>query len=196
MNLFATSGFNGKFMRPNSSLPIAGTVASTAFNRVLTEAKVSTGGNIITQGMSVVVSNKQGSQTASVNGGSNLAPNVLTATYSTDTANAFIVDNANAVVLNGDDFPQVLDNQVVRVALIGSGAEVYLPCDNTVIGASNPIYWDVTNQKLISAEAASKPAKSVVFTGVILSQVVDGIKSKISSGTVTTEPCSVVKVKL
>lgn len=194
MNLFTTRGFNGKFMRPNSSLPIAGTVASTAFNRVLTEAKVSTNGNIVTQGMSVVVSNKQGTQTASVNGGTSLAPNVLTASYSADDANAFIVDNSNAVVLNGDTFPQVLDNQVVRVALIGSGAEIYLPCDNTVIGASDPIYWDIENQKLVSAIA--KPAKGVLFTGVILSQVIDGIKGKISSGVVTTDNCSVVKVKL
>lgn len=196
MNLFTTSGFNGKFMRPNSSLPIAGTVASTAFNRVLTEAKVTTGGTPLFQGMSVVVSNKQGAQTASVNGGSSLAPNVLSATASADSANAFIVDNANAVVLNGDDFPQVVDNQVVRVALIGSGAEIYLPCDATVIGASNPIYWDITNQKLVSAETDSKPAKSVLFTGVVLSQVVDGIKGKNDSGKITTEATSVVKVKI
>lgn len=196
MNLFATSGFNGKFMRPNSSLPIAGTVASTAFNRVLVEAKVTTGGTPLFQGMSVVASNKQGTQTTAINGGTNLAPNVLSITASTDNANAFIVDNANAVVLNGDDFAQVLDNQVVRVALIGSGAEVYLPCDNSVIGASNPIYWDITNQKLVSAETASKPAKSVLFTGVILSQVVEGIKGKNDSGTITTESCYVVKVKL
>lgn len=193
MNLFATSGFNGKYMRPNSSLPIAGTVASTAFNRVLTEVKVAADSTTLFQGMSVEISNKLDAS-ASINGGSNLAPNVLSAKASTSKANAFVVDNANAVVLNGDDFPQVVANQIIRVAMIGSGAEIYLPCDATVIGATNTIYWDCSKQSLVAA--AAKPANGVEFTGTILSQVVDGIKGKNDSGTITSESCSVVKVKL
>lgn len=193
MNLFETRTFNGKFMRPNSSLPIAGTVASTAFNRVLTEAKVASDSTVLFQGMSVEVSNKLDA-TASVNSSSGLAPNVISVKASTSKANAFVVDNANAVVLNGDDFPQVVANQIIRIAMIGSGAEVYLPCDATVIGATNPIYWDITKQCLVAA--ASAPAKSIEFTGIILSQVVDGIKGKNDSGTITSESCSVVKVKL
>ena len=193
MNLFETRTFNGKFMRPNSSLPIAGTVASTAFNRVLTEAKVASDSTVLFQGMSVEVSNKLDTA-ASVNSGSGLAPNVISVKASDSKANAFVVDNANAVVLNGDTFPQVVANQIIRVAMIGSGAEVYLPCDATVIGATNPIYWDITKQCLVAAAAA--PAKSIEFTGTILSQVVDGIKGKNDSGTITSESCSVVKVKL
>lgn len=196
MNLFATTGFNGKFMRPNSALPIAGTVASTAFNRCLTEAKVVTNGEKLFQGMSVDVSNKQGSTTSAVNAGSGFAPSVLTASQSTTKANGFIVDNANAVVLQGDDFAQVMDNQIVRVALVGSGAEIYLPCDNTVIAAANPIWWDIDNQKLVSAAEATKPTNNFLFTGVILSQVVEGIKGKVDNGKVTTESCYVVKVKI
>lgn len=191
MNLFETKGFNGKFMRPNSSLPIAGTVASTAFNRVLTEAKVSTGGQPLFQGMSVSVAPAEGG-----NAGKNLAPNILVASNDTaKTADAFIVDNANAVVLNGNDFPQVVDNQLVRIAMIGSGAEIYLPCDQAVVtDTTNPLVWDRSTQKLTKAAAGG--ANQQVFTGIIMSQVVDGLKGKNDSGSITTESSLVVKVKI
>lgn len=189
MNLFETKGFNGKFMRPNSSLPIAGTVASTAFNRVLTEVKVDTKAKPLFQGMSVSVAPASGG-----NAGSGLAPSILVASNDvTKTADAFVVDNANAVVLNGDDFPQVVDNQLVRVAMIGSGAEVYLPCEQTVATGTDPLLWDKAKQVLSRGTPA---ANQQAFTGIILSQVVDGIKGKNDNGTITTESCYVVKVKI
>ena len=194
MNLFNTSGFNGKFMKPNSSLPIAGSVASTAFNRVLIEAKIKTGGGVLLQGQGVTTSAEQ---TASVNAGSNLAPNVLTATKATTTANGIVVDSANSVVLQGDDFPQYLDNQIARVALFGSGAEVYLAVKADFITATGSIFYNVANNEL--EKAATAPANSVAFNGVILSQVVNGIKGVVdtqNNNKVTTQSCFVVKVKL
>lgn len=195
MNLFSTGNFNGKFMRPNSSLPIAGQVASTAFNRCLIEAKIATNNGTLIQGQGVVVTS---GQTASVNAGSNLAPNVLTATKSTTSADGIVVESANSVVLQGNDFPQFLDNQVARVALFGSGAEVYLPINSTAITASGLLYWDTANQELNRA-AAVPTSNAVAVNGVITSQVVNGIKGKVDTANgnkVTTESCYVVKVKL
>lgn len=193
MNLFQIGNYNGKFMRPNSFLPIAGTIANTAFNRVLVQAKISAQGQKMLQGMSIAVSNKLGTD-ATVRAGKGLSPNVLTATYSATAVDGFLVDSANCVVLQGDDFPQYLDNQIVRVALIGSGAELYLPCDNSVSGSTDLLYFDPATQLL--KKAATVPTGGVALNAVIMSQVIEGIKGKVDNDRVTTESCFVVKVKI
>ncbi|EGV1470933.1 hypothetical protein JF110_001658 [Campylobacter jejuni] len=195
MNLFDNPTYNNGFLGANSAKPIAGICTKTAYSRPLTQGKVSATNLAI--GVPVKITNKFDSST-SVNAGTALAPNVLNIEAATDSVDGFTVMSPNAVLEDGDSFPKYLKNQIIHIAMLGSGAEIYLPANNNLIGiqtAKEQLCWNVADKKV---EVGVGDASTKLGLGVvtILSQVVDGIYSYIDSGVVKTEETPVIKIKL
>lgn len=193
MNLFPNPTYNNGFLTGNTAKPIAGVCTRTAFTRPLKQAQVN---ETITQGTAVKLVNKiQTATTTSVNAGGlneGLAPNVLTATTATASAdvNGFIVDSPNFALVDGDAAPAARAGQIVYVAFIGSGAELYLPCDNSLVGV-NPDQAVKIENGILKADTGAG------ISGItLMSQVVDGIRFKVNNGTVEQESTPVIKVKL
>ncbi|HDZ5057806.1 TPA: hypothetical protein RTG63_001669 [Campylobacter jejuni] len=191
MKLFQSMPFNNNFLGANSAKPIAGVCTKTAYSRPLAQAKVSMG--MVAIGVPVKLTNKLTSAT-SINAGKELAPNVLNIEAATDSVDGFTVMSPNAVLEDGDSFPKYLENQIVHVAILGSGAEVYLPVSNDLIGkqvAKEELCWNSNDRKLEVGSTGLALGKVT-----ILSQVVDGIYSYIENGVVKTEETPVVKIRL
>lgn len=197
-NLFQNPTYNGKFLSPNSVKPIAGVCTNTAYKRPLTQVKVSD--IMIAIGMPVEITNKF-SQTTAVNAGLDLAPNVMNASASNNNLDGFLVMSPNAILEDGDEFPKYLKNQVVHCALIGSGAELYLPVDNTLIGknvSKITLCWNKADMKLEEG-VGDNSTKFDLGEVLILSQVVEGIMSYIDTADnnkVKTKTAPVIKIKI
>lgn len=161
----------------STSRPIAGTCVATAFTNPLQQAKMS---DVCTlQGSAVELKND--TLSPSGNNGMGLAGNVLTATKATTKINGFVVDCASTMSCDTNDFPRLCKNQVGYVALIGSGAKVYLPADASLqgVGVDTELKWDATNNCLSTTTG-------VALTGVkIVSQVVNGVAGRMKTVSVT-----------
>lgn len=195
MNLFANPKITGTFRGNNSASPIAGICTRTAYNRPLKEAKVEADMLI---GSAVTVSNNvSGAQTTAINAGTNLAPTTLIAKAATDAADGILVYGSNVVLEEGSTYPSYKANQIGYVALIGSGAEVYLACDNTCI------VNNVTNHGLVYDTTNNIVKKGTAGTGLVdlskctvLSSVVTGITSTKTGTAVTFKESPVIKIRL
>ena len=198
-NLFQNPTYNGKFLSPNSAKPIAGVCTNTAYKRPLTQVKVSD--TMIAIGSPVEITNKF-SQSTAVNAGMDLAPNVMNASASKSNLDGFLVMSPNAILEDGDEFPKYLKNQVVHCALIGSGAELYLPADNSLVGknvSKISLYWHKTDMTLKEGVGDSGSTGWGLGEVLILSQVVEGIMSYIDTGDnnkVKTKNIPVIKIKI
>lgn len=198
MDLFSMPSYNGKYLRPNTAKPIAGVCTLTAFKRPLVSAKVVS--DYAVPGTAVAV--KTAAAGAETNAGRNLNPNVMLLDGKTKvtagTFSGFLCVSATDVQPDGSKGAFAVKNQIVDVALLGSGAELYLPidaapADRNVVTALN---WDTATNKL-TVRVVSNTVLAV--TGLkVLSQVVDGIMLKYTaaSNTATYEETSVVKVRL
>lgn len=179
MFMESSSHFTGQFQR-NTSRPIAGTCVYSAFTNPLQQAKMS---DVCTlQGWAVALTN----DTLSPNGnnGMGLAGNVLTATKATTAINGFVVDCASTMSCDTNDFPRLCKNQVGYVALLGSGAKVYLAADASLQGKSvdTALKWDTTNNCLSATTG-------VALDGVqLISQVINGVGGRIK--TITIPPAA------
>lgn len=155
MNLFPNPTYNGYFMKGGSTAkPIAGTCTKTAYSRPLNQAKLTV--DNLMQGSAVELKNTSlAKETNSNNDG--LSGNVFTATTATTVVNGFIVNSPNDILLDGDTFPRFLKNQISRVALIGSGATVYLPADSGLadVTLDTELAWDTT-KNVVCAKATGK----------------------------------------
>lgn len=189
MFMDTSTTLTGQFQR-NTSRPIAGTCVATAFTNPLQQAK--TGEECLLQGTAVVLTND--SLSPSGNNGMGLAGNVLTATKATTTINGFIVDCASTMSCDTNDFPRLCRNQVGYVALIGSGAKIYLPADASLqgVGVDTALKWDATNN-CVSTTGIDLPNVTLV------SQVVNGIAGRAKAGATNVSESYetlVVKVRL
>lgn len=170
MNLFPNPTYNGYFKKGGTTFaPIAGTVLETAYSKPLAQAKL-TEDNLM-QGMPVKLTNGGGAINNG-DGNTGLAPNVFTASKTTDAVHGFIVNSPNDILLEGDMFPRYLKNQILRVAILGSGTTVYLAANNNCGGiATNTVLkWNNTTQELDINGDIDLPGVKIA------GQVVDGIR--------------------
>ena len=193
MDLFPNPQYKNTFLSGNTAKPIVGVCTNSAYKRPLKEAQVL---KQMTAGTPITVVNKAGfkTQDGAVNAGSFLAPNVFTAGTANGTAiHGFLIDSPNFVLQEGDEGTSAQPNQIVYIALIGSGAEVYLPCDNTMVGynGTNPIKYDKASG-LLKGDGTG----DIEIDCLVLSAVVDGLRFKLDGTKVVAEDVSVVKVKL
>lgn len=196
MNLFQAPKYNGYFKRGNTALPIVGVCTNSAYKRPLKEVQVTAD---MTAGTLVKVTNKTDqAQTASVNAGTGLAPTIFTAEPSTvgqtqNRVDGVLIDSPNFVLADGDAAPAARPGQIVYAALVGSGAEVYLPADDTIIGCDSANAVHISKEGVVNAKAEGK-----AFPVTIMSQVVKGIRFELESqtGKVKATNVNVVKVKL
>lgn len=193
-NLFPNPSFDNSFMG-NSFKPIAGIALYNSFNPNLVQVRISDAEIAI--GSPVEVTNKFTESTA-VNAGTDLAPNVFNSKAPAAQVDGFLVMSENALLEDGDAFPKFVKNQIVYCALLGSGAEVYLPADNALIGKNLvgvQLSWNKAEAK-IKAEAGDGSTKFELKGVTIKSQVVEGVVSYIEGGVVKTKTAPVVKIKL
>lgn len=189
MNLFGAPTYNGYFKRGNTALPICGVCTNSAYKRPLKEVQVN---DTMTAGTPLKVTNKAGltTQTAGVNAGQTLAPNVFTAEKGTDRIDGFLIDSPTFVLEDDDEAPAARAGQIVYAALAGSGAELYLPCLDTLIG------YDPTQALKLDTNGKLNLATGTAIQATILSQVVKGIRFKLDAGKVKAEEVLAVKVRL
>lgn len=194
MNLFGMPTYNGKYLRPNSSKPIAGISLNDAFKRTLKQAQVLD--DYLIPGTPVKLVNGANAG----NAGINLKPNVLYATKATSTTecSGFVVSSPTDVMEDGDAYAIPRKNQIVYVALKDSGCELYVACNGAnlvdkTIGSSN-LGWDDTNTRIDIATTSIFD----IGMGQIMSSVVDGLAIKYddTNKAVVTEDASVIKIKL
>lgn len=218
MNLFPNSAYNNAYMSPNSSKPIVGVVLNTAFKRPLKEVRLLQNMEI---GKPVTLTNDNvlGLQTTPTQGPVNaqegLAPTVLyaKATEKTPTTgtgkeapaidekkhiiSGFTCFCPNAVLQEGDVFPSYLTGQLIFVAMLNSGASMYLPCDNSVsnMTVNASIYWDF-DSKVIKKLPTTGAAGIIPNLGNarIDGQVVDGILGYMDNGVMKVKDHAVVKI--
>lgn len=189
MFMDTTTQLTGQFQK-NTSRPIAGTCVYSAFTNPLQQAKMSD--TCTLQGSAVALTN----ETLNPNGnnGMGLAGNVLTATKATTTINGFVVDCASVMSCDTNDFPRLCKNQVGYVAVLGSGAKVYLAADASLqnVGVNTALKWDPTNNCL-STTGIDLPNVTII------SQVVNGVAGRVKTGSADVSESYetlVVKVRL
>lgn len=195
MDLFSTPTFNGKYLRPNSAKPIAGWCAVTAFKRPLVECKIASAYAV--PGTPVYVTTADSASAS--NAGVGLNPNVQSADgLSVSAISGFLVVSPTDVQPTGEDAAYAIKNQISQVALLHSGAELYLPINAADLQSKDVVnttlYWDSTNKYLTTTSSSNTEVPGLM----IMSQVVDGVKIvKADADTAAVyEECSVVKVKL
>lgn len=175
MFMESSSTLTGQFQR-NTSRPIAGTCVQTAFTNPLNQTKSSE--TCLLQGWAVELTND--SLSTNGNNGMGLAGNVLTAKKATTTVNGFIVDCPSTMSMDANDYPRLCKNQIGYVAMVGSGAKIYLAADASLQGKSTDtaLKWDATNNCLSATTG-------VALNGVqLISQVVNGVGGRIKTITI------------
>lgn len=184
--------FNGKtFLGSNSSKPIVGHLFRDAFRGNVSQGKVATD-DILYPGAVVAISNKLNSTAA--NAGRDLNPNVFQITKlatAAAEAHAIVLVSPTDVLDFGEEAPRPRKNQIISIALIGSGVELYLPVDNSVDNAAGnaKLAYDFA-AKLFKVDGAGQIS--------ILSSATDGLKYEVKAGatSVTFANSKVVRVKL
>lgn len=196
MNMFPSPQYNGKFLK-NSAKPIVGVCTSTAFKDCLIEAKAKADG--LVQGAPVLIKNATITGTTAPNAARHLAPNVMIAEAATTAISGFVVESPNSVYLDGDSAGQFYANQIILVAPIGSGAEVWLPVKQANFSGvdivNSTIHWIVADGTL-GVGAADGTTKLEVKGAKILSQVVEGVQFYVENGVVKEKSVAVVKFRL
>lgn len=146
-NVNATTTYNGHFNQQTSIKPIAGFLTYEMYlNNLVTALNVT--GNVLLPGQPVAlqVGAKQNSGLVGLN------PNVLniseTPVGNNGVFGGVIIHNITDFVMPGDKAPALRPTQTSYVAEIGSGVEVFLPCDLSFLGEASrqSISWDKTNQ--------------------------------------------------
>lgn len=197
MNLFPNPTYNGKFIGNSSAKPIAGVCTLTAYKRPLIQAKVAVDG--LLQGDPVTIKNTGNYGTKEFSAGTGLAPLTMAAEKATTAISGFIVESPNNVYIDGNAAGQFFKNQIVYVAPVGSGAEMYLPAkDGSFEGVditNTEICWVVADSCL-DVGAGDGSTKLAIKGATILSQVVEGIQFYIDAGVVKQKTTPVIKIKL
>ena len=146
-NVNQTTTYNGHFNQQTSIKPIAGFLTYEMYLNNLATALNSTG-NVLLPGqpVSLQIGAKQASGLVGLN------PNVLNISETPIGANGVfggvIIHNINDFVMPGDKAPALRPTQTSYVAEIGSGVEVFLPCDLSFLAQPSRqfISWNKTQQ--------------------------------------------------
>ena len=175
LNFNQVGTYNGKFLSPNSALPICGVVLFDMYKNNLQQVYNNVSTQPLTWGMPVTIKTQQ--TTNSTNAGKAFNPNVLLATaLSTENnnLNGFVVKSVTDILLPQDEAPASRQSQISYVATFGSGIELYLPCDQTLmnvetsaIDKNNTFDYDFTNFNLKAGTAFSITLKSNVVDGIV-----------------------------
>ncbi|GAA8804414.1 hypothetical protein VN1316_01090 [Helicobacter pylori] len=146
-NVNQTTTYNGHFNQQTSISPIAGFLTYEMYLNNLATALNSTGNVLLpAQPVALQIGAKQAS------GLVGLSPNVLNISETPIGTNGVfsgvVIHNITDFVMPGDKAPALRPTQTSYVAEIGSGVEVFLPCDLSFLGQSSRqfISWDKTNQ--------------------------------------------------
>lgn len=117
-----------------------------------------------------------------------------TVASNSDVIDGFILESAQNIVDNAGNGGLPLSHGIVPIAKVGSGVEVFLPCNANLVNAalSTALYWDPS-----TGEITTSNSSTCTLTGVqLLSSVVNGKKRKLNVDTVEWEDCTCVLVKL
>ncbi|MGL2843966.1 hypothetical protein ACQKBC_06155 [Helicobacter pylori] len=146
-NVNQTTTYNGHFNQQTSIKPIAGFLTYEMYLNNLATALNSTGNVLLpAQPVALQIGAKQASGLVGLN------PNVLNISETTIGTNGVfggvIIHNITDFVMPGDKAPALRPTQTSYVAEIGSGVEVFLPCDLSFLGQASRqfISWNKTNQ--------------------------------------------------
>lgn len=197
-NVNQTTTYNGHFNQQTSIKPIAGFLTYEMYLNNLVTALNSTG-NVLLPGQPVAlqIGAKQASGLVGLN------PNVLNISETPPGTNGVfggvVIHNITDFVMPGDKAPALRPTQTSYVAEIGSGVEVYLPCDLSFLGAASRqfISWDKTNQcyTLGTTGMVSFGSQKVSLR----SNVIEGKQIVLDTATGTQtifKDCYVIKVRL
>ena len=113
---------------------------------------------------------------------------------SSDVIDGFILESPQNMVDNSGNGGLPLPHGIVPIGKIGSGIQVFLPCNANLVGValSTVLYWDPTNNELTTSNTST-----CALTGVqLLSSVVNGKKRKLNVDTVEWTDCTCALVKL
>ena len=197
-NVNQTTTYNGHFNQQTSIKPIAGFLTYEMYLNNLATALNSTG-NVLLPGqpVSLQIGAKQASRLVGLN------PNVLNISETPIGANGVfggvIIHNINDFVMPGDKAPALRPTQTSYVAEIGSGVEVFLPCDLSFLNQASRqfISWNKTKQwyTLETAGVESFGTQKVSLR----SNVVEGKQIVFDTNNPTQtifKDCYVIKVRL
>lgn len=113
---------------------------------------------------------------------------------SSDVIDGFILESPQNMVDNSGNGGLPLPHGIVPVGKIGSGIQVFLPCNANLVGValSTALYWDPTNNELTNSNSST-----CALSGVqLLSSVVNGKKRKLNVDTVEWTDVTCVLVEL
>lgn len=192
LNINGIGNYNGKsFLGNSSAKPICGVFLRDLFKGSIYQAKVNTD-TLVYPGAPITIKN-----TSSVSeAGAGLNPNVLSisAVATSDSeVSGFLLESPTDVMSWGEVAAHALKTQIVNVALIGSGVELYLPAGdalNEIQLSANNLVWDFSNNCVKAADISAKG----YITG--LSPVVDGVAFTINADAVEFKDSKVIKVRL
>lgn len=197
-NVNATTTYNGHFNQQTSIKPIAGFLTYEMYLNNLVNA-LNVTGNVLLPGQPVAleVGAKKNSGLVGLN------PNVLniseTPVGDNGVFGGVIIHNITDFVMPGDKAPALRPTQTSYVAEIGSGVEVFLPCDLSFLGQASRqfISWNKTNQ---CYTLSTTSVESVGSQKVSLhSNVVEGKQIVFDTNNPTQtifKDCYVIKVRL
>lgn len=190
---------NGQFLGSSSACPIAGDYLRDIFSQEVIQAKVTV--DDVAPGMPCSLSELQEISKAA-DADYRLNPNtVIIGTAGDDVKpNGFVLISPSDVLLPGDEAARPLKNQIVNVALIGSGITMYLPVssNSSTILPGGVVEWDATGGSESEKEygvIASSSVTSQTFRAI--GNPVNGRKFVINTdGSCSFQSCKVIKVKL
>lgn len=113
---------------------------------------------------------------------------------SSDVIDGFILESPQNIVDSSGNAGLPLSHGIVPIGKIGSGIQVFLPCNANLVGIalSTALYWDPS-----AGEITTSNSSTCTLTGIqLLSSVVNGKKRKLNVDTVEWEDCTCVLVKL
>lgn len=181
--------FTGKsFLGSNSAKPICGHFLRDLYRGDISQARVDTG-DVVYPGAPIQIKNSAGSASGA---GKGLNPNVLSVSKLAASAaevSGFLLESPTDILSFGETAARPYKNQVVNVALIGSGVEVYLPADDSLqnIDMRSRLAWDFASMSLKAAAAG---------TIAPLGPVVDGVKYVVSGGEASFADTKCIRVRL
>lgn len=189
-SLNAVGNYNGKsFLGSHSQRPICGVFLRDLYKGSLSQAKVGAGLNVY-PGCPVQIKNQTNTTRVAKSG---LNPNVLLITAlaakTTTPICGFVLESPTDVLQFGEVAPSAVEGQVVNVALLGSGVELYLPCKDDALNIEmiKRLDWDFGTGTLgVSAAGTITP----------LGPVIDGIKYVETSGAISYAETKCIRVRL
>lgn len=107
------------------------------------------------------------------------------------TIAGFILRSVTDIAFAGNTAPMCIEGYAYSVALIGSGVETYLPCNNSLanVPLTSGVTWDFATRQLKVSAQASLPIR--ILTAPVIGIVVD-----YSVATPTYKQDLVIKVQL